>query len=65
MRVAVFYMSWNHAPGRRAIPIEMSNGDVTWVYVRAEQVNAPNPEMGLDKARPAEDETVMNTHQVP
>jgi hypothetical protein len=66
MRIAVFYMSFNQAPGRRPIPIQIGDGgEVSWVYVRAEQVDAPNAEMGLDKAKPQEDENIMNAHQVP
>jgi hypothetical protein len=58
-------MSFNQAPGRARVGIQIPNGEMSYVYVRGEHVDATNEAGALDAAKPQEDETVMNSHQVP
>lgn len=55
--VGVFYLWLNSGEGRQPIQV----GSKT-VYIRAEVDTSGSLEDALDRASPAEDECVMNTH---
>lgn len=61
MNIAIFYFSMNAADDRHPVDLDWNGRDA---WIRAEVVDAPNEEMALDKARPREDESVMNTHRI-
>jgi len=57
MKIGIFYFSLKPGPDR----VALTCGN-RLVYVRAAAVNARDVGTALDRARPAPDESVMNTH---
>jgi hypothetical protein len=59
-KVAVFYVSRHPAPDRQPVTVGLAT-----VYIRAEISWSLEVGQALDEAAPREDETVMNSHEVP
>ena len=60
MRIGIFYFSTADGPNRQRIVLP-NGGDA---FVRVEEIDDANLLEGLDAAKPADDEAVMNSHEL-
>lgn len=61
MRVGIFYLS--HRPAWDRVTLPLPRGGM--VYLRMEEVEAEDESAAMDHAKLREDETLMNTHELP